>query len=109
MRLINEIRMVERLDQLIRLKATGTPSELGVRIALSRRQVYRIIDSMKEIGFPIAYCRNKKTFYYTEEVRFKFEVCLIEREELNSTFGGNPPVSFLNLFSSVPSSGTYHR
>ena len=106
MKLPQDIELVKRLDQLIRLKATGTPEQLGKRLELSRRQVYRIIDEMKALGFPIACCRSKKTFYYEKEVKFVFEICVLEEKEIQTTIGGKNFENFLGFFASVPYFGT---
>jgi len=106
MNLPEEINLVQQLDQLIRLKATGTPKELGKKIGISRRQVYRVIENMKRMGFPIAYCRHRKTFYYEMEVKFVFEVCVMDEKEIRTTFGGKNFKVFLDSFFSVPDYGT---
>lgn len=95
----DQIRLIERLDQLIRLKATGTPCELAKKINLSRRHTYRIINEMKNMGFPIEYCRTRQSFYYQVDVRFKFEVCALTEKEGKSTRGGKRNSIFPFLFS----------
>ena len=102
----DQIKLIERLDQLIRLKATGTPKDLAKKLNLSRRQVYRIVEEMKNMGFPIAYSRSRKTFYYEMKVRFTFEVCAMEEKEIKTTAGGKKITDFLKIFLSVPDFGT---
>ncbi len=106
MSLPEDINLVQQLDQLIRLKATGSPDKLAQKIGKSRRQVYRIINGMKRLGFPINYCRNRKTFYYEKKVSFIFEVCVIGEKESKTTIGGENFSSFWDFFSSVPDYGT---
>lgn len=106
MNLPADINLIQRLDSLIRLKATGCPDELGERIGISRRQVYRIIDEMKVMGFPVAYCRSRKTFYYEQEVKFTFEICVMEEKEVRKTIGGKNYWKNFKDFFSVPDFGT---
>ncbi len=69
--------IIERLDQLIRLKATGCPADLAKKLNLSERTIYRIIKELKEIGCPISYDNERKSYYYDYEGRLVF--CFISR------------------------------
>ena len=62
------INAIERIHQLISLKATGAPDELAQRLGVSRSTVYEFIESMKNLGAEIEYCRSKRTFVYTEKM-----------------------------------------
>jgi predicted DNA-binding transcriptional regulator YafY len=59
-----------RIDHLIRIKGTGTPSELADKIGISERSTYEYIRLMKEFGAPVNYSRQRKSYYYREEGRF---------------------------------------
>jgi predicted DNA-binding transcriptional regulator YafY len=70
------IKKLERLDQLIKLQATGSPIELAKKIGMSERMIYKYIDFMKTaLHAPIEYSRDKKTYRYTENgaINFKWE------------------------------------
>ncbi len=62
---------IKRLDDLIRLKMTGTPDHLAGKLEVSRRQIFRVIDTMKELGFPIEYDKENARYYYDEEAACK--------------------------------------
>lgn len=94
MKLIEQLRLLERLDQLIRLKATGTPAQLASRIEVSERQLYRLIQSLKEMGFPIEYCKECQCYQYTEEVKLRVEIQIAE-EAMLKIKGGQTLTSFL--------------
>lgn len=79
MKLLEQLRMLERLDQLIRMKATGTPQELADRLKISERQTYRLIGNLKSVGMPVCYCKSKRSYYYSSDVRLKIE---LEIEEM---------------------------
>jgi predicted DNA-binding transcriptional regulator YafY len=66
------IDRLERLDYLIRIKATGTPTELSRKLNLSERCTYNYIDLLKQLGAPISYCRKRNSYYYEEHGRFHF-------------------------------------
>jgi predicted DNA-binding transcriptional regulator YafY len=63
----NRIAVLLRLDDLIRRKATGTLSELIPKFGVSRSTVLRYINELRmNYDAPIAFDRERKTFYYTE-------------------------------------------
>lgn len=76
MKLVEQLNRLERIDQLIRLKATGSPKKLAKRMNISERTVYYLIDSLRDFGAEIKYCRDKASYYYCNEVKFKFKILL---------------------------------
>ena len=76
MSFIDQIHRIERIDQLIRLKATGRPSELAQKLDISESQLYEILNIMKaELGGVILYSKYLQSYYYPRDIRFK---CLFE-------------------------------
>ncbi len=67
MTFLEKVQLIERVDQLIRMKATGTAQELSDRLGISRSTVYELIECMKGMGAEIEYCRHKISFYYAED------------------------------------------
>ena len=61
---------LSRIDQLIRIKGTGTPGELAGKIGISERSTYEYIRLMKDFGAPVLYSRQRKSYYYKEDGRF---------------------------------------
>jgi biotin operon repressor len=72
MRFVQQLHVLDRLDQLIRLKSTGNYQTLANRLGISARNVYNLIDVLKELGAQVAYCKERKSFYYLNEVNFSF-------------------------------------
>lgn len=64
MKLIFYIERIELIHRLISARNTGTPSELAERLHISVSRVSRIIDELREIGAPIKYDRQSRTYYY---------------------------------------------
>jgi predicted DNA-binding transcriptional regulator YafY len=58
---------LERLNFLIKSRSTGTPQALAKKLAVSERSLYVTLDLMKDLGAPICYCKQCKTYYYAEE------------------------------------------
>jgi len=60
-------RRFERIDQFIRLKATGKPSELAERLEISPSTLYEFIGLMKEPGAPIEWDKKQNSYIYDPE------------------------------------------
>jgi predicted DNA-binding transcriptional regulator YafY len=69
-----------RLDYLIHLKSTGTPANCANKIGISERSLYDYLKILKEMGAPIKFSRNRGTYYYDEDGRFR--ISFIGREYL---------------------------
>ncbi|MFA8298682.1 MAG: HTH domain-containing protein [Hyphomicrobiales bacterium] len=82
--------ILKRIDQLIRLRATGTPSELANKINVSERCIYNYLNFMKELGCPISYSHSIKSYYYEYEGKFFFGFIedKLNKEKAESTIGG---------------------
>ncbi|HEX2919621.1 MAG TPA: hypothetical protein VHO50_00500 [Bacteroidales bacterium] len=71
MTFIEQMQRLERLDYLIRSRATGTPSELAKKLGLSQSQMFQIMKAIKEkMEAPVCYSRAEQSYYYGEDVRF---------------------------------------
>ncbi|WP_271769490.1 hypothetical protein [Aquimarina algiphila] len=70
--IIKHVEIIERIDQFIRLQATGSPEELASRLRISRTKLYRIIDIMKKLNAPIEYDISTQSYVYVEDVGFRF-------------------------------------
>ncbi|TSE10104.1 MULTISPECIES: HTH domain-containing protein [Aquimarina] len=101
--ILKQIELIERIDQLIRMEATGTAIDLANRLGVSRATLYRIIEMMKELNAPIEYDFTVQSFVYAEAVgfRFGFYVKDLPFNEMRSVSGGNSfqKLHFLATFS----------
>lgn len=108
MNISNTRRGLERLDNLIRLKATGTPKDLASRLNITERTVYRIIKQLKEMGCPVYFNKEIGSYCYKFEGKllFCFEPKNIDNEMINEikNGGGKIILSFFKLTYGV--SGT---
>ncbi len=78
---------LEKINTLIRLKATGTPKDLAKKINTTERTVFRIIKQLKEMGCPIYYNKQRGSYCYEEEGKliFKFEANSIGIKTIEET------------------------
>ncbi|WP_339840410.1 HTH domain-containing protein [uncultured Maribacter sp.] len=90
--LTKQIALLERVDQLIRLKATGAPKQLAERLEVSQATIFRIIETMKEMNAPVCYDISRQSYIYTEIAKFKcgfYVQDLDAHEERNLSGGAN--------------------
>jgi len=68
---------LQRIDYLIRIKGTGSASNLAEKLGISRRNVYYYLELMKSNGAPIKFCHARQSFYYDENgiflIQFSFK------------------------------------
>ncbi|HNL37534.1 MAG TPA: HTH domain-containing protein [Saprospiraceae bacterium] len=71
MTFFEHINRIKRLHGLIRMKSTGTPRELADRMSVSRATLFRHLDDLRSMGAPIAYEKDRQTYYYEEPFDLK--------------------------------------
>ncbi len=64
MKTIDILRRLEQMDQLIRLKATGSPREFAARLGLSQSMMYNYLDLLRMLGGPVQYNRVSASYEY---------------------------------------------
>ena len=73
MNLLEKIKLIERVDGLIHRKCTGTPGRLATRLGISERNTYNLINTMKDMGAPIYFCKVRNSYCYEHQGQFSFE------------------------------------
>ena len=84
--MIKNIEMIERIDRLIRMQATGSPEYLASRLGISKPTLYRIIRTMKTLNAPVVYDYSLQSFVYEKAVGFQFGF-FVEPGSVSSTSG----------------------
>lgn len=72
MNLLDQLKRIERIDQLIRMKATGNPNDFSNRLSVSKKTLYNTLNFMKGQGALIYYCSTRQSFCYERETYFHF-------------------------------------
>lgn len=65
-------RYIDRLsymDDLIRKRRTGVPSEFAEKLNLSRSTLMEYLEILRQLGGPILYDRIRQTYYYSTPCR----------------------------------------
>ncbi len=74
----DQIKRMQRIDAFVRRKATGNTAEFARKLGISRITVIRTINEMRDMGFPIKFCRNRGTYYYEYEGKMADKLFVIE-------------------------------
>jgi hypothetical protein len=74
MNIFNDLFLLQRLDHLIRTRATGNPIRLAGRLDVCERTVYRLINKLRDAGLPIAYDKETETYYYEQPVQIRIDI-----------------------------------
>jgi hypothetical protein len=100
-KLLQQIELIERVDQLIRLRATGPPPILAHRLSISEASLYRLIETLREMGAPIEFSFSSQSYVYTNEVNFMcgFFLKELSYKEIQTVNGGFQNLSFLLDFN----------
>ena len=102
MSVLRYLQKMQLLDYLIRRKATGNQKEFARKAGMSRGLLNIYLNEMKELGFPISYCRKRNSYYYEEDgcmVKSLFEKA-VTKEEMKRHIGGADFVeSYLYIFN----------
>ena len=65
------LNLLLRLDQFIRQKGTGSPPEFARKMGISERSLYEYLKVLKDLGAPIKWSRQDRSYYYTVEGQFR--------------------------------------
>jgi predicted DNA-binding transcriptional regulator YafY len=95
MKLLEQLQTLQRLDRLVRLKATGSPKILATKLDVSERTIYNLIDGLRELGATIEYCKHRQSYYYNGSFSIRFVVCTAENGE--QIIGGEKKINFFSL------------
>ncbi len=72
MTLLKYIERLEQMDQLIRMKATGSSKEFADKLGISRSLMMQELNVLKELGADIAYDKKRQTYYYKKRMKLFF-------------------------------------
>ena len=72
MYVIEDLKRIHKIHKLIFSQQTGSPDEFASTLCVSRRELYYMLQELKNMGAEISYSRTKHTFCYTN----KFEMML---------------------------------
>lgn len=78
------IDRINYLCKLIENEATGTPEELAVKLNLSKRHTFNLLNDLKDLGAEIKYSRMKRTYCFSNcfQMVINVEVEILDNEKV---------------------------
>ena len=93
MKFIEQKERFERMHQLIKLKATGTPRQFANKLGVSESTLYELLNTTKELGAEIKYCRLNQSYTYISPVRLTLGYTSLDLSQIKG--GGSSLFSLL--------------
>jgi len=92
-----QIERIERIHYLIKKKGTGTPEELCKKLGISRRQLFRVLDFLKnDIHAPIEYSKSRRTYFYFDSGNMSFMKWIPDKPIENAKLTNNGRLNYSN-------------
>lgn len=87
---LEDIQQLRKVHLMIQKKRTGTPDEFASTLCVSRRKMYYLLDTIKELGAQISYSRTNHTFYYQKsfDIDISLKICKNGSGEWEDISGG---------------------
>lgn len=87
---IKELERLQILHSLIENECTGTPKQLSIKMQISIRSVYRLIEKLKDYNAEIGFDRKRNTYYYSDLFVLDVSVTIKVMTKNNTTklYGG---------------------
>lgn len=86
---------LQQIDALIRRKSTGDQSHFSAKLNMSKSSLNYYLKEMKDLGFPIRYCRKRGSYYYDKEGKMVSRLFsdALPDEEMNKYFDGTKKIA----------------
>lgn len=91
MKTLKQIEKIRRLHGLIKSESTGSPKQLSSNMGISERQLYLLLDYLREMDAPVQYSRRANTYYYAGafDLLVHISVQVIQDDEIMNIYAGS--------------------
>lgn len=91
MKTLKQIERLQKAHKLIKQGRTGSPAEFSSRLYISERELYRILEYLKEMDAKILFSRNINSYYYTDDfdLLVSISVQALVNQELITIYAGS--------------------
>jgi predicted DNA-binding transcriptional regulator YafY len=72
MTFIEHLQLLQRMNDLIRRKATGKCREFARRLRISVATLFRRFEELRTMGAKIEYCDIRQSYFYSNQFDFKY-------------------------------------
>ena len=90
MKTLKQLERLRKVHQLIKQEKTGTPKELAGRLDISERQLYNILEQLKEFNASLIFNRKRNTYYYDYDfdLLVNISVQVLVDDEIKTIYAG---------------------
>ncbi len=91
MKTLKQLERLRKANKLIKQCNTGSPAEFSNRLHISVRELYRILEYLKEMDAQISFSRTSNTYYYTDDFDLFVNVSVqtLVNKELVTIYAGS--------------------
>ena len=91
MKTLKQLERLRKAHKLIQSENTGTPREFANKLYISEREIYRILEYLKEVDAIICFSRNANSYYYTSDFDLMVHVSVkvLVKEEIRTIYAGS--------------------
>ena len=108
---LKQLERLRKVHKLIKLENTGTPGELAQKLRISSRQVYLVLEELKEMDAPILFNRRTGTYYYKYEYELTINISIqvLAHDKLMNIYAGKGVSNFIQTLQGSCSKPNYLR
>ena len=90
MKTLKQLERLRKAHKLIRYENTGTPKEFALKLHISEREIYRILEYLREVDAIICFSRTANSYYYIDEfdLLVNVSVKVLIKEEIRTIYAG---------------------
>ena len=91
MKTLKQLERLRKAHKLIKQENTGTPVEFAKKLHVSERELYRILEYLKEVDAVISFSRTSNSYYYTADfdLLVNVSVQVLVKDELVTIYAGS--------------------
>ncbi len=90
MKTLKQLERLNKAHKLIKQGNTGSPTEFSKRLHISERELYRILEYIREMDAQISFSRTSNSYYYTDDfdLLVNISVQALVNQELITIYAG---------------------
>ena len=91
MKTLKQLERLRKAHILIKQSNTGPPAKFSKRLNISERELYRILEYLKEMDAKISFSRNTNSYHYINDfdLLVSISVKALVNEQMITIYGGN--------------------
>ena len=96
---------------MIKLEGTGSPKEIASRMHISQRQLYNLLEQLRDMDAPIRFNRSANTYLYTSEFELLVSISIkvMKEDQLKIVYAGKKSLGSAFQLQGLCSDSLYLR